>query len=106
MKTLLVPAGLFLGVHYWYVLAMAAKSARDAGKLTKYWTVILAPPVYGGLVLDWAFNYTFGWMFLAKPRPVLFSATVQYHYRHSDGWRLWLATFWARTLNVFDDHIR
>jgi uncharacterized membrane protein YhaH (DUF805 family) len=103
---LLILLGLFLGVHYWYVLAMAAKSARDAGKLTKYWTVILAPPVYGGLVLDWAFNYSFGWMFLAKPRPVLFSATVQYHYRHSDGWRLWLAQFWARTLNVFDDHIR
>jgi hypothetical protein len=46
-------------------------------------------------------------MFLAKPRPILFSSTVQYHYRNSTGWRLWLAKFWARTLNVFDpDHIR
>jgi hypothetical protein len=97
---------LFMGVHWCYVLVMAAKAARDAGKLTPYWKAILCLPAITGLVLDFAFNYSFGWMFAAKPRRYLFSNTVQYHYRHSSGWRLWLATFWARNLNVFDDHIR
>jgi hypothetical protein len=105
--SLLAFALLFFGVHWAYVIAMAAKSARSSGALTKYWSVILLPPVVFGLVLDFLFNYSFGFMFLAKPRPVLFSSTVQYHYRNSTGWRLWLAKFWARTLNVFDpDHIR
>jgi hypothetical protein len=104
--SLLAFALLFFGVHWAYVIAMAAKSARDSGKLTRYWSVILLPPVAFGLVLDLLFNYSFGWMFWAKPRSFLFSSTVQYHNRHSDGWRLWLAQFWARTLNVFDDHIR
>jgi hypothetical protein len=104
--SLLAFALIFFGVHWAYVIAMAAKSARDSGKLTRYWSVFLLPPVAFGLVLDLLFNYSFGWMFWAKPRSFLFSSTVQYHYRHSDGWRLWLAQFWARTLNVFDDHIR
>lgn len=39
-------------------------------------------------------------------RELLFSSRVQRHVRKSGGWRLGLATFWARNLNVFDDHIR
>jgi hypothetical protein len=110
MKTLLALTGLFVGVHYWYVLAMAAKSARDAGQLTKYWTVILAPPVYGGVIFDFLFQFTFGWvMFVETPfrGGWLFSGRVQYHYSNGEGWRLELAKFWARTLRVFDpNHIR
>lgn len=96
--------GLYVGVHVLYVVAMAAKAARD--RLTLYWKVILWPAVVLGGVLDFSFNYTFGWMFLAKPRPYLFSQTVQYHYTHSTGWRNWLAAFFAKQLNVFDDHIK
>lgn len=102
----LTVVAIFLGVHWLYPLAMTAKHAYRDGRITKYWLVILALPIALGVVLDFAFNYTFGFMFLAKPRPVLFSGTVQYHYRNSDGWRLSLALFWANQLNVFDEHIK
>lgn len=93
---------LWLGVNWSYVLVMGAKDALAAGRLTLYWKTMLLPVAGAGLLLDFAFNYTFGWMFLRVPRPVLFSGTVQWHYRNSQGWRLRLATFWARNLNVFD----
>ena len=106
MKFLAVAAGLFLGVHWAYVLVIGAKTALKTGKLTLYWKVILALPAGAGLLLDFAFNYTFGFMFLAKPRRYLFSQTVQHHYSYSDGWRKRLAGFWAKQLNVFDEHIK
>ena len=98
--------GLYLSVHWAYVLVMSAKAAIEKGTLTLYWKVMLAPAAAIGLVLDLVFNYTFGFMFGAWPKPYLFSSTVQYWYRNGDGWRLRLAKFWARNLNVFDDHIR
>lgn len=98
--------GVWFGVHWGYVIAMSAKDALAAGRLTLYWKVMLLPVAVVGLLLDFVFNYIFGWMFLAIPRPVLFSGTVQHHYRKSAGWRLKLAQFFAKNLNVFDDHIK
>lgn len=106
LALLLAAVAVYFGVHALYVVAMAAKSAREAGRLTAYWQVVLWPFVVLGGVLDFVFNYTFGWMFLAKPRRYLFSHTVQHHYTHGTGWRGALAAFWARTLNVFDEHIK
>lgn len=107
----LVVAGLaalavFAGVHWCYVIAMSAKKAYREARLTRYWIGILSIPLVGGVLLDFVFNYTFGLMFLAVPRPVMFSGTVQWHYRHSKGWRKKLSDFWAKNLNVFDDHIK
>lgn len=93
---------LWFGVHWAYVLAMGAKDALEAGKLTLYWKVMVLPAAVAGAMLDFTFNYTFGWMFLRAPRPLLFTDTVKYHFRNSSGWRLRLARWWARNLNVFD----
>lgn len=95
-------AALWCGALWLYVLVMAAKSARDRGQLTRFWRLHLAPLVLAALVVDVAFNLVFGPMFLELPREVLFSSRVERHYRGSSGWRLILATFWARNLNVFD----
>lgn len=96
----------YFALHWAYVIAMATEAAYEAGRLTPYWRVILFPVLVFGVLLDFVFNYTLGFMFLAKPAPYLFSQTVQHHVDHSEGWRLWLAAFWARTLNVFDDHVK
>jgi len=106
LYTLLAMAGIWFGVHTLYVVAMAAKDAIARDRLTVYWWVMLAPAAVLGVLLDFAFNYTFGWMFLKVPRRYLFSQTVQYHFSNSDGWRLDLARFFARQLNVFDEHIK
>lgn len=97
---------LFYGVHWAYVICMAAKRALEDGRLTAYWIALLGPAAGAGVLLDIAFNYTFGLMFAAMPRPFMFSGTVQYWYDHGKGWRLTLARFYARQLNVFDDHIK
>jgi len=106
----LAAVGLWFGVHWAYVLAMAARAALERGELTVYWWVMLVLPALVGVVLDFAFNITFGWlMFLETPtgRGWLFSHRVQHHFLHSTGWRGDLAEFWARNLNVFDPrHIR
>lgn len=102
-------AGLFFGVHWGYVLVMSAKAAIAADRLTTYWWVILAPAAIVAGLLDFAFQFTFGWiMFLETPfrGGAFFSGRVQYHFRNGEGWRLDLARFWARNLNVFDDHIK
>lgn len=106
MATLAVLVALWFGVHWMYVLAMSAKAAIERDALTAYWWVMLAPAALLGFVLDIAFNYSFGLMFLAKPERYVFSKTVQHHYSNSDGWRLGLAKFFARQLNVFDNHIK
>jgi hypothetical protein len=102
---------IYFGVHFGYVIAMSAKKAKEEGRLTKYWTFVLAPACVYAVYADAVFNYTFGLMFLVKPQPHLFSATVQYHYtrmEHGLGtkWQQRLARFWAGQLNVFDDHIK
>jgi hypothetical protein len=96
---------LWFGVHALYVAAMSAKAAYEAGRLTPYWLVMLAPVLVLGVALDFVFQFTFGWlMFLETPfrGGALFSGRVKHHFRNSDGWRLRLARFWARNLNVFD----
>jgi hypothetical protein len=96
---------VYFGVHWSYVAIMAAKAKR--AQLTPYWYAVLTPLIVIGFVLDILFNLTFGLMFLEKPRwELMFSSRVQRHYRHSTGWRKRLAVFWARNLNVFDDHIK
>lgn len=106
MEVIPVAFAVWFGVHWMYVIAMSAKDAIAADKLTVYWWVMLAPAAAIGVLLDFTFNYTFGLMFIAKPRPYLFSQTVQHHYSHGEGWRIELARFFARQLNVFDDHIK
>lgn len=105
LAAILTAVAVWFSVHWLYALTMGAKAAADAGKLTKYWTVMLLPAAALGVVLDFAFQFTFGWvMFLETPfrGGLMFSGRVQHHYRNSDGWRKRLAQFWARNLNVFD----
>lgn len=110
LKLLLIAAGLWFVVHWLYVLAMSAKAAIQRDALTPYWWVMLAIPALLAAVLDFVFQFTFGWvMFLETPfrGGAFFSGRVQHHYRNSDGWRRELAGFWARNLNVFDaGHIK
>jgi hypothetical protein len=96
---------LWFGVHWCYVLAMGAKAAYEKGALTTYWMVMLAVPLVVGVILDFVFQFTVGWVvFVETPfrGGALFSGRVKYHFRNSDGWRLKLSKFWARNLNVFD----
>jgi hypothetical protein len=98
---------IWFGVHWAYVLVMSAKAKLDT--LTLYWKVMLIPAAILGGVLDFAFQFTFGWlMFLETPfrGGVFFSGRVQHHFRLGSGWRKRLAVFWARNLNVFDEHIK
>lgn len=98
-------AVIWFGVHTLYVVAMAAKQAVAEDRLTTYWWCMLAPAAVVGVVLDMVFQFTFGWlMFLETPfrGGWLFSGRVKHHFRNSDGWRLKLAQFWAKNLNVFD----
>lgn len=109
MKTLALAAGVWFGVIWAYVAVMHAKMRLP--ELTLFWKVHMLPLALIGLALDLVFNYTFGWlMFLEWPWSTgepLFSGRVQHHYRHGDGWRLKLASFWARQLNQMDPgHIR
>lgn len=101
---------LWFTVHWAYVLVMAAKAALESGRLTLYWKVMLLPAAVLGGVLDFAFQFTFGWLMFAETPfrgGAFFSGRVQHHYRNSDGWRRALAGFWARNLNVFDSgHIK
>lgn len=87
-----------------YVLVMHAKRILDEGaKLSLFWRVNLVPWLAVGLVLDVAFNLVAGTLMFAElPREWLFTTRAERHFRHSDGWRLKIAQFWARTLNVFD----
>lgn len=118
MSSLYFAVGLWLLVHWSYVLIMAAKAARDAGRLTTYWTVMLVPVGIAGWALDFIFQMTLGWWMFALAglldkkleHPfrggLLFSGRVQYHYSRGTGKRKDLANFFARNLNVFDDHIK
>lgn len=99
LKTLVI---IWVAVLWAYPLVMAARAAQQAGTLTLFWKVHLYPLAIVAIALDVAFNLTFGMMFLEAPRELLFSSRVERHFRKSSGWRLDLATFWARNLNVFD----
>lgn len=102
---LLWAAVLWFGVHWAYVLVMAAKAALERGELTRYWIVNLLPTAIVGYLLDFAFQFTFGWVMFAETPfrgGLMFSGRVQYHYRYGNGWRRRFAAFWARNLNVME----
>lgn len=101
-------AGLWLGVVWAFVAVMHGKARMESGDLTLFWKVHLFPLAAVGVVLDCAFNVTFGTaMFLELPRELLFSSRVQRHFRRSHDWRFSLAQFWAKQLNQMDPgHIR
>lgn len=110
---LLVLVWIWVSIIWLYPAGMHAKKARKDGRLTKFWVVNLYPMMAYATVCDVAFQYTFGWMFfdlfhLGAWHPAitpLFSGRVQWHCDRSTGWRLKLALWWAKQLNVFDDHI-
>ncbi len=87
-----------------YVLVMHAKRVQDeGGKLSLFWKVNILPWAVIGLALDVAFNLVAGTLMFAEvPREWLFTSRAERHFRHSDGWRLKLAQWWAVTLNTFD----
>jgi hypothetical protein len=95
-------AALWFGVTGIYVLVMHAKSLRETGGLSTFWMVNILPWAVVGLLLDVAFNVTFGTlMFRELPRELLFTSRVQRHYM-TDGSRGRMAAFWARQLNQID----
>ncbi len=113
------PIELWFYTIYSFVLAMYAKHNWD--RLTLFWKVMLVPAGVVGFGLDVVFNYTFGFMFGEIPPLIdqrllrfrfrapelLFSSRVQRIYSTGSGWRLRLAGFWKRNLNIPDpDHIR
>lgn len=96
--TLLAAVVLFFSVHWAYVAIMAARKVE----LTLYWKVVLYPLGVIGLVLDVAFNLTFGTlMYRELPRELLFTARCKRHKR-GDGWRKQLAEWFCANLNIFD----
>jgi hypothetical protein len=104
--TLLYAAALWLAVHYAFVAVMHANAERKRGELSTYWLVTLLPLAVVGVLLDVAFNLTFGTvMYLELPRELLFTARCQRHFR-GQGRRQRLAAWWAKQLNQFDaDHV-
>lgn len=102
MLALLACVGLWFGVHWAFVAVMHANAVRKRGSLSTYWLVTLLPLAVIGVLLDVAFNLTFGTlMYLELPRELLFTARCQRHIRGS-GRRQRLAAFWAKQLNQFD----
>lgn len=101
-------AGLWFGVTGCFMLVMHAKKLREAGRLNRFWAFNVFPWAVVGILLDAVFNVLAGTaMFLELPRELLFSARVQRHHWHSDGWRKRLAMFWAKQLNAVDPtHIK
>ena len=95
-------AGLWLGIHWAFVLVMHAKIIYERGGLSRYWLVQLAPVAAAGLMLDLAFNLVIGTgLFLELPRELMFTSRVKRHVRDA-GWRGRLAKFFARQLNQID----
>lgn len=105
-----VMAVVWVAIHWAYPAVMGARAAMEEGRLTLYWRVHLYPLALIGVLLDVAFQFTFGWLiFLETPfrGGLMFSGRVQHHFRYSTGWRQRMAAFFARNLNVFDsEHIR
>jgi hypothetical protein len=91
-----------------YIAVMHAKAVNERDGLSLFWKVHVLPLALLGLLLDAAFNLTFGvLMFRELPHELLFSSRVQRHVSVGHGQRFGLAMFWARQLNTFDqDHIK
>lgn len=103
-EALVTLVAMWVGVHWAYVAIMHASAIR--GRLTLYWKVMLYPLAVAGLLLDVAFNLTFGTLlFRELPRELLFTSRCNRHIK-GDGSRKRMAQFWAKQLNQFDeDHI-
>ena len=94
--------GLWFVVHWAFVAVMHAKAVKERGAITTYWLVVLLPLVVLGLVLDLAFNLTFGSvLFRELPRELLFTSRCKRHIGGT-GSRQRMAAFWQRQLNQFD----
>lgn len=92
---------LWFLTNWAYVAIMCAKSIEH--RMTLYWKVILWPLVIIGVLLDIAFNWTFGTAaFLERPMELLFTDRVQRHFYARKGWRHHVAAFFAKQLNVVD----
>jgi hypothetical protein len=102
--TIITLAAIWIGALWLYVLIMGARAAHKAGTLSLFWKLHLYPLLPIALALDVLFNLIFGLMFLEPPHELLFSSKIERHVRHSRGWRLRLAEFWMRNLNVFDKY--
>lgn len=101
LAAILTVVAVWFGVHWTYVAVMHAKAARP--RLTLYWKVMLFPLAVTGLLLDVAFNATFGsLMYREFPRELLFTARCKRHFHGEDGSRRRMAAWWARQLNQFD----
>lgn len=105
LPVFLTAAGVWFGACWSFVAVMHAKVVIERGGLSLFWKVNIAPLAVLGLLLDAAFNVTFGTvLFRELPRELLFSARVQRHWRADKGDRM--AAFWARQLNAIDpDHV-
>lgn len=108
LALILTPVAIWLGVIWAYIAVMHAKAVLERGQLSLFWKVHIVPLAVVGLLLDVAFNVTFGSiMFRELPREWLFSSRVQRHVKAGVSKRFGLAMFWTRQLNAFDaDHIR
>lgn len=100
---IIIPIAIWFGVAWSFVAVMHGKHRMQQGGLTLFWKVHLLPLGVIGVLLDWAFNWTFGFMFVDWPKnwSELFSHRVQRNMTVS-GWRGRLAKFWARQLNQMD----
>ena len=95
--------GLWVSVIWAFVATMHAKALNESGTLTLFWKVHILPLALIGVVLDFAFNMTFGTiMFREVPHELLFTSRVKRHFRESNGRRLRLAGFWRTQLNLMD----
>jgi hypothetical protein len=99
MGILILLIAIWLGVHWSFMALMYAKTLP----LSLYWKVHVYPLALIGIVLDVLFNLIFGTlMFRERPHEWLFTDRIQRHFNTSSGRRHWLASFWARNLNLVD----
>jgi len=92
---------VWFGALWAFVAVMHARHIMTRAELSKFWKVNLAPLAVIGLLLDAAFNITFGTLFFRElPKEWLFSSRVQRHWRSDKNDRM--AVFWAARLNEID----
>jgi len=103
MMLLSLTAALGLVYALWalYVLVMALKRVRDAGKLTTAMKVLGYPALAVGLVVDFIVNVLIAsLLFLELPREWTVSSRLTRHINSARGWRFGLALWIA--VNLLD----
>jgi hypothetical protein len=99
--TIVAGVKLWFFLNWAYIALMHVRKVRP--QLTLYWKVMLYTLLVPAYVADVLVNLTFGTiMFREIPREFLFSSRVQRHYDAGNP----LAVWWAKQLNVFDNHIK